>query len=129
MKKVLVVGGNISFINENLPYKIMAVSPRYAIVTRPFDRKEDDDLLAFEVERGASVSKKVAFEKIKNNVVYSILDFNENVKGPNNLIFSHYDYKSTEDCIKCIADLEEGKIEISHRNRVELVVDWDKTTF
>ncbi|GAB0156211.1 hypothetical protein CHRYSEOSP005_14750 [Chryseobacterium sp. Alg-005] len=118
----------VYFIGENLPYEVKAASNRYAIVTRDFDKKEDDDLLAFEVKRGASPSKKEAYNRLKDNPVYSIIDFQENWKAPNNLIFNHYDYSKQKDIDECLKDLESGEVELSKRHGCVLNIDWTKTT-
>ena len=117
----------VFFIGENLPMKVKAISDRYAICSRNLDRKEDDDLLAFEVKRGAVSSKKEAFDKLKDNPVYSILDFDEEVRGADNYIFSKFDYADSEECSEAIEELNNEEMEISHRNRVKLNINWEKT--
>lgn len=43
------------------------------------------------------------------------------------LIFGIFDYFDSEDCKKAIETLEIGEMELSHRNRVELNIDWKRT--
>ena len=127
MENTLQKQQKVYFIGENLPYEVKAVSKRYAIVTRNFDKKEDDDLLTFEVDRGAYSTKKKALEHFSKKTVYSILDFKESWKAPNNLIFNHYDYSKQEDIYECLDDLEKGDVELSRRKGCVLNIDWKRT--
>ena len=120
--------GNKVFFLEDVPaYTVMAVSDRYAIVSRKISKKHDQDLLAFEVHRGASRNMKDAWDNCKDLPVYSILDFKENVRNPDDRIFGLYDYFSTEDCLSAIQDLESGEMGISRRGAIKINIDWDKT--
>lgn len=53
----------------------------------------------------------------RRTVMYTIIDFQMEIRGTNDLVFNMYDYKKDEDISKCMEDLQLGKIEISHRNR------------
>jgi hypothetical protein len=117
----------VFFINENLPYEVKAISDRYAIVSRKLHRREDADLLHHKVKMSAYLTFTDAFNANKENPVYSICDFKENIKAPDNLVFEIINYFNTEDCEKCIKMLELGEIELSHRNKVELNIDWNRT--
>ena len=117
----------VYFNNENLPYNVMAVSERYAVVSRKLDKKEDKELLEFEVKRGAFNTVENAFNSHKGNPVYSLLDFQENEKAPDNWVFGMIDYFEVEDCKNCIKMLESGEVELSRRNVVELSIDWVRT--
>ena len=123
----LVQGQKVYFNNENLPYNVMAVSERYAVVSRKLDKKEDSELLELEVTRGAYSSKESAFNVHKGNPVYSLLDFQANEKAPDNWVFEMIDYFDKEDCQQCITLLEKGEVELSRRNVVELSIDWGRT--
>jgi len=127
MKNPLKVGQQVFFTNEKLPMTVMATSDRYAVVSRKLHRREDADLLHHKVKMDAYSSFTEAFENCKDLPVYSILDFEENIKGPDNLIFGDFDYSEEKDCVKAIKDLENGRMEITHRNRVDLNIDWAKT--
>lgn len=124
----LIKGKKVFFTNEKLPFNVMAVSERYAVVSRKLNRREDAELLHYQVKMNAYLTFTEAFNANKDNPVYSLLDFKENVKAPHNLIFGDFDYFKTKDCEKAIKWLEKGKMELSHRNRCELSIDWDKTT-
>lgn len=123
----LVQGQKVFFTNENSPYNVMAVSERYAVVSRKLYKKEDDDLLQFEVKRGAYSSKQIAFNSLKESPVYSLLDFQTNEKAPHNLVFGMTDYFDKEDCEKCINLLEKGEVKLSRRHVSELSIDWVRT--
>lgn len=123
----LVQGQKVFFTNEKLPMTVKAVSERYAVVTRKLHRREDAELLHHEVKMAAYLTFTEAFNANKENPVYSLLDFQEKIKAPDNLVFGNFDYFNEKDCQKAIKDLEKGKMELSHRGRVELSIDWGRT--
>lgn len=127
MKKQLTVGMPVFFVGEDLPMIIKAISERFAIVTRDFDKKEDEGILEYAVDTDAYGSIEEAFESYKTEVVYSILDFKENRKAPNNQLFNGYDYRDMVEIHECLADLESGDVALSQRHGVDLHIDWDKT--
>lgn len=105
----------------------MAASKRYAVVSRTINRREDAELLHHQVNMGAYCTFTEAFEHNKQAPVYSLIDFEENIKAPDNLVFGIYDYSNEKECQKVIKDLESGKVELSHRNRAELSVDMERS--
>lgn len=127
IKYHLAQGQLVYFLNEKLPYKVMAVSDKYAVVSRKLHRRHDADLLKHEVKMGAYCSFTEAYNANKANPVYSLLDLQQSLKAPHNLIFGDFDYSSEKDCKKAIKWLESGKMELSHRNRCELNIDWGNT--
>lgn len=127
LSAVFSVGKKVYFTNEKLPYKVMAVSERYVVVSRQLNRREDAKLLHHQVKTGAYSTFTEAFEHNKQSPVYSLIDFEENIKAPDNLVFGFYDYSKESDCKKVIKDLENGKLELSHRNRCELSVDMERS--
>ena len=118
---------NIFFKKEKLPYKIMAMSERFVIVSRKLNRREDAELLHHKVRMSAYLSFTEAFNANKENPVYSIIDLQYNVRSSCNLIFDFTDYFDKEDCQKCIKMLESGEIELSKRNMKKLEINWDQT--
>jgi hypothetical protein len=116
----LEIGQDIYFEGESVPMKLRARSNRYAIVTRGYDPVEEADLLE-EMEMTAE-------EASEASLVYSLLDFQEEKKAPNDRIFDPYNYEEQADLEQCIADLEEGKINLSKRHGVALKIDWPRTT-
>jgi hypothetical protein len=55
-----------------------------------------------------------------HTVVYTIVDFERNVRGMDNYVFGIYDYYSDEDCEQALQELISGEMEVSYRNHVEL---------
>lgn len=127
MEKKLESGTKLFFINESLPMEIIARSKRYAVCTRSLDLESDFELLAFEVERGAYFDSQSAWEALKDEVIYTIVDFQNKKRGPHNMIFNFYEFESKSDCQKCLKDMENGKIELSRRREVDLNIDWERT--
>lgn len=95
------LGQKIYFNGEKQPMKVKALTERFAIVTKPFNPQR--------------------------TVIYSILDFKEQKKAPNNLVFNIYDYAIQEDIDECMKDLLSGECELSRRNSVDLNIDWERT--
>lgn len=127
MKNPLKKNQTVYFIGESIPMKVLAVSERYAVCVRKLDKSEDRDLLEFEVKQGARLSIKDAYDNLKENPVYTILDFQEQIRGSDNYVFGMYDYFDGKDCQAAINDIESGGMEISHRNSVQLNIDWERT--
>lgn len=120
-------GQKVFFVNENLPMTIISRSDRYAVVVRSLDKKEDYKLLCFEVERCSYVNMDDAYQELKDEPVYSLLDFVEEKKAPSNYIFCPYNFFDKLDCVKAIKDLESGEHELSRRHGVDLNIDWSRT--
>lgn len=116
----------IYFVGENLPMIVRATSERYAVASRKFNKKEDDEVLSNSVERGEYLSKDEAFFDLEDAPIYTLIDLKEGVRGASNHLFCLYDYFNNEECAEVIRLLEKGGMEISHRNRVELKIDLNK---
>ncbi|QDP86051.1 hypothetical protein FNJ88_11025 [Chryseobacterium sp. SNU WT5] len=121
------INQGVYFIGESLPMTVMAKSDRYIICSRSLDVKEDEDLISDEVKRGAYFNKHEAYKDLKECPVYSILDLEENVKGPDSYIFGMFDYSNSDDCEEAIAELEAEEMQVSYRNRSNLNIDWERT--
>ena len=127
LANVFSVGNQVYFLNKRLPFTVMAVSKRYAVVSRQLNRREDADLLHHQVNMGAYCTFTEAFEHNKQSPVYSLIDFTENQRSPDNLVFGIFDYFNQVDCKKAIRYLETGKMELSSRNKAELYVDFSRS--
>jgi len=125
--KDLKEGCKVFFIGEVLPMELISRTDRYGVVVRSLDIKEDYDLIYFEVERGAYFDCESAYEALKKEPVYSLLDFVKEKRGASNLIFCSYDFFSKMDCFRSVVGLESGYHEISKRNGIDLKIDWTKT--
>lgn len=95
------VGDKVYFDSQKSPMTVKARSERYAILTEPFYRQK--------------------------TVYYSIIDFEQQWKAPNNLVFNHYNYEDQNSINECLRDLMLEKIELSIRRGCKLDIDWEKT--
>lgn len=93
-EKGLRPGDSVTFAGERQAYRVRAASGRFAILTKPFN--------------------------LRKTVLYSIIDWERGVRGPDNMIFSH-GYESDPDIAERMQELLEGSIEVSHRR--ELPID------
>lgn len=125
----LTTGQKIFFIGEKTPMDLIAKNNRYGIVVRHLDIEDDYDLIYFQVERGAYFDTQSAYEDLKSEPVYSLLDFEEMKKAPSNMIFAGdlYDFWSKEGCVDAIVYLKHGKHELSRRHGVDLNIDLKRT--
>lgn len=89
------VGDRIRFAEERGPYRVKTRSDRYLICTKPFN--------------------------LKRTVIYCIVDFEQQIRGPDNMVFGR-GYETDDDVAARFAELMSGKIQISHRRRVPLVI-------
>lgn len=119
-------GGEIFFVGEKLPYNIMAISERFAVVSRKACKKEDNNLLKHEVKMGSFLNIDEAFEYYKNHPIYSLVNFEKKIKGSSIYFMKDVDYFSKKDCEQVLNELEIGEEEISRRNSVVFEIDFDK---
>lgn len=127
MKINLKLKQKIYFLECNLPYKVKAISDNFAICTRKINRKEDADLLKHEVVNGGFLHIDQAWKHFKGCPIYTILDFKKEKRGTHNLIFNLYDFSIQEDIDKCLEDLESGKIELSRRGAIHIIINAAET--
>lgn len=114
------LGQKISFKEDNLPFKVVGMSENYIIATRKFNKKEDAGIIDYFIETGAFMTKKEAYNSCKDEVIYTIIDFKNNIRGRNDFIFNPYDYQDQNDIDRCLKDLESGEATTSKRNFLEL---------
>jgi hypothetical protein len=117
----------VYFIGEKLPMKVKAVSKNFAICTRKLNRRQDADLLHRQVETGAYISFTEAYNDQKSEVIYTIVDFKQNIRGAHNLVLGGCDFKDEKEIEDFIAELESGEVEISYRNRCNYNLDFERT--
>ena len=122
--KQLLFGQKIYFVEEKLPMKIIAINDKFAICTRKFNKKEDDGILKNRVEMGAYLTKQDAYNDLKDETIYSCLDFINNMRGPHNLIFNIYDFNKLEDMMILLNDLTSGEVILSYRNSCKLKINY-----
>jgi hypothetical protein len=113
-------GCNIFFKKEKLPMTLIAKTDRFGIATRYLDIESDYEIIWHEVERGKYQDIQEAYDALKNEIIYTYIDFEKEIKGDSDRLFCLYDYESKQSCIEAVNDMENGKHSISKRNFVEL---------
>lgn len=93
-------GDKVWFPGQKQGYTVRVRNNRYAICTKPFN--------------------------LKKSVMYTIIDFKEQIRGTENLIFC-MGFETDKHCEEALQRLIEGKSEISRRSRVPLVIEKMKT--
>jgi hypothetical protein len=91
-------GDSVWFSTCKKSFKVRECNDRFAICTRPFNLKP-------------------------KTVLYTIIDFDRDVRGEDNLIFTVYDYYSDEDCKQAMNDLINGEIEVSYKRNKNTKLD------
>ena len=90
------VGNKIKFKEEKQRYTVQACDDRFVICTKPFNPKK--------------------------TVLYTIIDFERNERGTDNLVFSH-GYETKKDCKKNLKMLQKKDMEVSYRNYIKLDIE------
>jgi hypothetical protein len=106
---LLKVGSKVKFASEKRPYTVQASSERYAVCTKPFNPQ--------------------------HTVLYTVIDFKDNVRGTENLIFG-MGAETRELCEEMLKRLTapcehldmddvicDCRTEVSHRNRIALDIE------
>lgn len=91
-------GDSVWFSTSKKSFKVRECNDRFAICTQPFNLQP-------------------------KTVLYTIIDFDRDVRGEDNLIFSVYDYYSDEDCKQAMEDLMNGEIEVSYKRNKNTILD------
>lgn len=89
-------GARVKFAEEKQSYKVICTSKRYTICTKPFNPQ--------------------------HTVLYSIIDWQEQVRGPENLIFG-MGAETTEQCLEMLVRLLDGESEVSSRRNTWLKIE------
>jgi len=118
----------IYFINDALPHEIKALADRYAVCVRELNYSHDYDLLKFRVDMQAYSSIDEAYKKLKDEPVYSLVDFWERKRGADNY-GCKFDYKTQQGCDEAILELISGEVELSRRNMTDLRIDDSRTNY
>lgn len=112
----------IKFQEDSLPFDIISENERYKICTRRLNKIKDSELIRDKVETGAFCSFQEAYNYLKYSSVYTIVDLKEQIRGSDNYVIWDIDYSKKEDCKKLLQRLNTGEVEISHRNRIKLLI-------
>jgi len=92
----LQVGTKIKFRSEKQRYTVQASSDRFAICTKPFNPRK--------------------------TVLYTIIDFDEGVRGTENLIFC-MGFETRKLCEEALERLGRGDSAVSYRTRIPLDIE------
>ena len=117
----------VYFIGEKAPMEVKAVNENFAICVRDLHRWYDADLLKYKVEMMAYMTFTEAYNDLKNEKIYTIIDFKRNIKAPHNLIFGDYDFKKQKSIDQLLKDVTSGKTELSERNKCNYNLDFERT--
>ena len=90
------VGSKIKFEREKQRYTVMASNVAFAVCTKPMNALK--------------------------TVLYTVIDWNENVRGTENLVFG-MGAETKKQCEEMLERLTQGESEVSSRNRVELDIE------
>ena len=102
--KVFTEGQLVTFEDEpDTPYNVRAVGEFFVVLTRI---ATEEDLESFEIVELTE----------RDIVVYTIIDKEKRVRGPDHWVFGKYNYNSDEGCIEALNECESGVCEISRRN-------------
>jgi hypothetical protein len=115
----MTLGSKVWFLEDSLPFEVMAANERFAVCTRKLNKRIDADLLHFEVERGGYLTFMEAYNDLKDSPVYTIIDFEKNIRGTENLVFC-MGFGTKELCEEALSRLTKSESEISHRTKIEL---------
>ncbi|AWK76307.1 hypothetical protein CBI38_33180 (plasmid) [Rhodococcus oxybenzonivorans] len=98
-------GGRIRFgLEHRRPYTVRARSEHFVVCTRPRDFATTGEF------------------------VYTVIDRRNGIRGPINVIELQVDVSTAGRCRDLVENLEAGRWEINHRNRVQLdILDRDQS--
>jgi len=135
----------ITFKDTDEVFSIMAEDKRYIIASRPYTVSENkkerikwtENLSEFLSDCLPEESISLTTEFIQNNgrpevaidrdtFCYTIIDLQEQIRSSDNYSCK-FDYDKKEECIKALAELNSGTMELSRRNKVELQIKQPHT--
>ena len=91
-------GDSVWFAAGRKPFKVRAANDRFAICTQPYNFKP-------------------------KTVIYTIIDFERNVRGLDNMVLGIYSYYNDEECVAALQDLINGTMEVSYRTSKNVELD------
>lgn len=126
-KNLLKIGYNVFFDGEKLPYKVMALNDKFIVCTRSLNRRQDADLLHHKVDMQAYMSFTAAYNDLKDEPIYTIIDIENHVRSSHNKIFNPYKLRFLNGAKNLLRDLTSGETELSRRNLVHFRINNEKT--
>lgn len=118
----LTAGDKVVFAEEKLPYSVMSANDRFAVCTRRLHIRHDADLLWYAVQNGSYRKFMDAYNYSKEEPVYTIVDFKNEIRGTENLVFC-MGFGTKELCDEALRRLSNGDSEVSRRCRIGLVIE------
>lgn len=91
-------GDSVWFAAGTKPFKVRAANDRFAICTQPYNFKP-------------------------KTVIYTIIDFERNVRGLDDMVFGIYSYYTDEECEAALQDLITGTMGVSYRTSKNVELD------
>lgn len=92
----LAPGSRVKFIGERLRYTVKASNERFAVCTKPFN--------------------------LRHTVLYTIIDFERAVRGPENLVFG-MGFETDRQCVDGLERLVKGESQVSSRHCLPLEIE------
>jgi len=89
-------GSKIKFVEEKQAYTVRASNVAFAVCTKPMNANK--------------------------TVLYTIIDWNDGVRGPENLIFGE-GAETDKQCREMLERLTNGESEVSSRNYIALIIE------
>lgn len=121
------VGHKISFIEDEKPFNVTARNYRFLFCTRRFDKVTDQYIIDYSLKMGAFSNEAEALEYYTGEIVYTIVDLKERIRGSHNIVLGTYDFEDLYDIKRLLSDLDRGDTKISSRNSVKLNYNILKT--
>lgn len=87
---ILNKGDRVWFNGDKKPFRVRAANEKFAICTKPYNFQPQ-------------------------TVIYTIVDFEWNIRGMDNMIFGIYSYYSDEECEEALQALTNGELEVSSK--------------
>lgn len=126
MQQIIANNKEVYFLGEVLPMKVQVFSDNYAICTRKLDKNVDASLIQHQVTNLAYLTFKEAWNDLKNEVVYTIIHFESEIKGPHDLLFNTIDFTSKKSMEALLYNLDNNKISLSKRHSKKFSFDLKK---
>lgn len=95
---ILNKGQRVWFSDGKKSFKVREANEKFAICTQPYNFKPE-------------------------TVIYTIIDFENNIRGMDNMVFGVHDYYSDEDCAEAMKELLSGDLEVSRRHHKYVKLD------
>jgi hypothetical protein len=116
--KPLPVGTKVKFENEKLRFTVRASNVAFLICTRPLNIIRKLSRTTYNAAKDEFEERLKRYEHRKT-VIYTIVDFANNIRGPENLVFGR-GAETDEQCRDMLERLTKGESEVSSRRDVPL---------